>query len=200
MLYNNTMKTKPKKKPIPSLAKLRKLADRIWSLKVKSAYGHKCAVCGATDDLLNSHHIEPRTASAYLRWDPLDGISLCVTHHKYGRDAAHKSTIFFYEFLYSTRIGVLKHVKGRRRLELKADEVKRPQMEEFIQALWSDFAQYDADALGMPLGEINSRWAEARSAMRLTAWERTLLEDLSRRPASIEPVEEDLRQTQTLPS
>ena len=180
------MAIKKKKQKIPSLAKLRRLADRIWSFKVKIAYGGKCAVCGETEGL-NSHHIEPRTSNAILRWDPIDGICLCIPHHKYGKDAAHKSTIFFYEFIKERCPRVIEHIRPLRNISLKANEATREQLGRFLFNLWSEIDQPQADAWGFtsPL-EFNSKWIIARQNLTLAAWEKEFL--LSLRSLNQEPI------------
>ena len=178
------MKKQIKTKKLPSLAKLRRLADRLWSLKVKAVYNNKCAICGDPENL-NSHHIEPRTSNAVLRWDALDGISLCVTHHKYGKDAAHKSTIFFYEFIKEKVPNVIEHIKPLRHIELKANKVSREEMDKYLLQLWSNITQEQADIWGLGTKEeLDSRWIQARQSMSLTVWEKTHLENLSGLQAS----------------
>lgn len=182
------IKKKQKAKKLPSLGKLRRLADRLWSLKVKSVFGNKCAVCGASENL-NSHHIEPRTSSAIIRWDVLDGISLCVIHHKYGRDAAHKSTIFFYEFIRKKLPNVVEYIKPLRKFELKANKVDRGQMAVVLSSLWSEISQEQANVWGLGLREdLNSRWLLARQEMALTVWEKEYLQSLPAVQGSTWPV------------
>lgn len=171
------MNNAKKAKKLPSLSKLRKLADRLWSLKVKIAYGSKCAICGDVENL-NSHHIEPRTSNAVLRWEPLNGISLCVTHHKYGKDAAHKSTIFFYEFLRDQAPKVIEYIRPLRGIDTKANKVSREQMDIVLAALWTAISQEDADVWSLSKDDFNTKWMLARQEMHLTVWERTHLESL----------------------
>lgn len=169
------IKKKTKSKKLPSLSKLRRLADRLWSLKVKAVYGNQCAVCGAKESL-NSHHIEPRTANAVLRWDPLDGISLCVTHHKYGKDAAHKSSIFFYEFIKGKIPNVIEYIKPLRPIELKAGEVPRDDFVKILSSLWGEITPEAAEVWNLGTKEeLNSRWLLARQEMPLAAWEKEYL-------------------------
>jgi len=176
MIKKPTKKKKAKK--LPSLFRLRRLADRLWSLKVKAVYGSKCAVCGASE-VLNSHHIEPRTSSAVIRWDVLDGISLCVTHHKYGRDAAHKSAIFFYEFVKSKVPNVIEYIKPLRPIELKAGKVSREQMAIVLSSLWADITQEQSNVWNLGTREaLNNQWLQAREAMALTVWEKEYLQSL----------------------
>lgn len=172
------IRKKVKAKKLPSLSKLRRLCDRLWSLKVKSVFGCKCAVCGATENL-NSHHIEPRTSSAVIRWDALDGISLCVIHHKYGRDAAHKSSIFFYEFVKGLVPNVIEYIKPLRKIELKAGKVDRAQLSIVLSSLWAEISQEQSDIWNLGTrDELNDRWLKARQGMTLAVWEKEYLQSL----------------------
>lgn len=88
-----------------------KILDEIWSFAVKERDGFRCRRCGASKRL-NSHHIIKRQFKA-LRWDVDNGITLCVGHHTFGKDAAHVDEIGFlgwlkgedvnYDLLHKTR-------------------------------------------------------------------------------------------------
>jgi len=89
---NNNM---AKKKKISKLAKAkanpnskywRNKADKSWSLLIRR---NNCFVCG-TDQNLQAHHIIDRWV-LQLRHEPLNGVSLCPAHHKWGRKVSgHK--------------------------------------------------------------------------------------------------------------
>lgn len=106
-------KKKSKRKKLESLPKKRRRLMRLWTEKVHDMQGHKCAVCGkrhgAIDEdtgkasFMNAHHIEPRATCAALRYDPLNGILLCPSCHKFGRNSAHKGAIWFVTWLYRHR-------------------------------------------------------------------------------------------------
>ena len=81
--------------------KLTKKLDTAWSEAVKKRAGHKCEVCG-TSEGLNSHHIIGRT-NRTTRWDVRNGVSLCVSHHKFGRQSAHEDPLWFKEWLEDER-------------------------------------------------------------------------------------------------
>lgn len=74
-----------------------KILDMIWSFSVKERDGNVCRRCGKRDHL-NSHHVIKRMFKA-LRWDIDDGITLCVGHHTFGKDAAHVDEIGFLKWL-----------------------------------------------------------------------------------------------------
>ena len=64
--------------------------DIKWSKLVRDRDG-KCRVCGKTPpSKLDAHHIRPRGRSI-TRWDLSNGITLCVHHHVFGKDAIHNS-------------------------------------------------------------------------------------------------------------
>ena len=177
-----------KKTKLPSLAKLRRLADRIWAAKVKAAFGNKCAVCGVTESL-NSHHIEPRTSNATLRWDVLDGISLCVTHHKYGKDAAHKSTIFFYEFIKQIIPLAIEHIKPLREIQLKANDVPREELGKYLKSLWADITEEQEKVWNFSTAQdLKARWDCCREEIPLAKWEAELLQSLQKNQESTSPV------------
>ena len=92
------MKTK---RGVMNKTKLTKKLDTAWSEAVKKRAGYKCEVCGK-DMGLNSHHIVGRT-NRTLRWDVKNGVSLCVSHHKFGRQSAHEDPLWFKEWLEDER-------------------------------------------------------------------------------------------------
>jgi len=74
--------------------KERNRKDKEWSKKVKERDGNKCVICDR-EDYLHAHHIIPRERKE-LRWDIDNGISLCVSHHKYSYEiSAHKNSLKF---------------------------------------------------------------------------------------------------------
>jgi hypothetical protein len=71
-----------------------KKLDDAWSLLVKLRAGNKCEYCGKTTTL-NSHHIFSRSNRS-VRWDPINGICLCVAHHTFSsKFSAHKAPVEF---------------------------------------------------------------------------------------------------------
>lgn len=79
----------------------------LWSQAVRSRAGNKCEVCGRVHgDLnakgnpirINAHHIEDK-ANYALRFDIMNGVALCPTCHRFGQDSAHRSPIWFLEWL-----------------------------------------------------------------------------------------------------
>lgn len=107
------MPKKTKKKKLESLPRKRRRLMRMWTEKVHSLQEGRCAVCGkvhgAVDpatgkpSYMNAHHIEPRATCAALRYDPMNGILLCPSCHKFGRNSAHKGSIWFITWLYNNR-------------------------------------------------------------------------------------------------
>jgi hypothetical protein len=63
----------------PSKATLKREADKVWSEAVKVIAGHKCEMCGKTENL-NSHHVFGRRALS-TRWKLENGVCLCAGHH-----------------------------------------------------------------------------------------------------------------------
>jgi hypothetical protein len=87
-----------KRRKLEPLARIRRRLMRLWTAKVADEWGHKCAVCGS-ENLPNAHHLENRNTCRALRYDPMNGILLCPSHHKWGRDSAHKGGIWFADWL-----------------------------------------------------------------------------------------------------
>jgi predicted restriction endonuclease len=70
--------------------KLRDIADKDWSEKVKDRAGWKCELCGKIDRL-QSHHVFTRSIKA-VRWSLDNGVCLCAGHHLF---LAHKRPELF---------------------------------------------------------------------------------------------------------
>jgi hypothetical protein len=105
-------KIKVKKIKLESKAKIRRRLFKLWSQKVMLIGGNVCAVTGAvrgsinTDGkpvILDAHHLENRSTCPALRFDLLNGIALGKSAHKFGRNSAHKGTIWFAEWLRTNR-------------------------------------------------------------------------------------------------
>ena len=95
------------------ITKIKRL-DHLWSKAVKKAAGNKCEYCGAITSL-NAHHIYSRRFYS-LRWDLVNGVSLCFKHH-FG--LAHQDPITFNEWLKSRRD--LKYLKKRKNQTFNKD-------------------------------------------------------------------------------
>ena len=74
------MSSKPKKKKLPTLSRLTKLAHAAWSLLVR--YRDKaCQVCGDTEDLQAHHCLVPKGKGGSVRFFVDNGLCLCTTCH-----------------------------------------------------------------------------------------------------------------------
>lgn len=91
-------KARKKRKRLEPVARIRRRLMRLWTARVHSDWGGKCAVCGSTGTP-NAHHLENRNTCRALRYDPMNGILLCPSHHKFGKDSAHKGGIWFASWL-----------------------------------------------------------------------------------------------------
>lgn len=87
-----------KRKKLESKARIRRRLMKLWTMAVHAEYGEKCAVCGS-DSKPNAHHIESRVMFKGLRYDPMNGVLLCPTHHKFGKDSAHMAGCWFANWL-----------------------------------------------------------------------------------------------------
>ena len=75
--------------------------DKLWAEAVKLRADNKCEWCGKMSGL-NSHHIFSRS-NRTVRHDPDNGVCLCVSHHVFGNQSAHKSPVEFIEWLRNRR-------------------------------------------------------------------------------------------------
>lgn len=107
----------------PSLSRLHRLLMNAWRIKVRYDWRNVCAVCGATGKL-DCHHIEGRQL-ARLRYDPSNGILLCPTHHKFGIESAHRSGVWFTEWLQNNHPDIIRFVSTFRKqtIDLKNRDV-----------------------------------------------------------------------------
>jgi len=81
---------------------IEKKLDDAWSLAVKKAAGMKCEYCGRIDTL-NSHHVYSRSKLS-TRWDIMNGVCLCVSHHTFSSTfSAHKTPLEFTEWIIDKR-------------------------------------------------------------------------------------------------
>jgi hypothetical protein len=94
------LEAKPTIKELKEIKKLEREALIRWKKKVKDRANRFCEhpECKKTKKL-NAHHIESYSVNKGLRYDLLNGVCLCSTHHKFGRISAHKSFCFMYELL-----------------------------------------------------------------------------------------------------
>lgn len=105
-----TKNKKVKKVKLESPPKIRRRIMKLWSEKVREAHGFRCAICGLkSGEVINgkpqktdAHHIEDRRNHS-LSFDFLNGICLCVRHHKFGENAAHRSLVYFSKWLQNIR-------------------------------------------------------------------------------------------------
>jgi len=79
-----------------------KKLDDAWSLLVKLIAGNQCEYCRNTQTL-NSHHVFTRSNKS-TRWDELNGICLCASHHTLNsKFSAHGTPTIFSEWIINKR-------------------------------------------------------------------------------------------------
>lgn len=82
---------------LPPTKRLREIADRLWSVAVRSRWMYCCAVCGRQPS--EAHHLVPRQHEA-TRYDVRNGVALCSYHHKFCRDVSpHQNAAGFMKWL-----------------------------------------------------------------------------------------------------
>jgi len=96
-----------KAKQEKELKLLRRKCLFLWKARVKERAGKKCEICGKSgkEKRITGHHIESFSVNKALRYDERNGISCCVTCHKFGRFAMHKSFCATYNFMSQKRMG-----------------------------------------------------------------------------------------------
>lgn len=57
-----------------------------WAANIKAEWGHKCAICGSSENI-EAHHIIPVANSEDHKYDSRNGVALCkrchyLVHHK----------------------------------------------------------------------------------------------------------------------
>ena len=91
-------KKKLKKKKKPSITCLKRKCDHSWSRIIQLRAKNKCERCGSVS-MLNSHHILGRVIHN-LRYSLENGIALCTSCHKWGREnSAHENPVGFIHWL-----------------------------------------------------------------------------------------------------
>lgn len=94
----------PKPKTLKSARRGKKAEEKemlhMWEVLVKTRAGYKCEFpgCGKSADhyKLDAHHVFSKGTFHHLKFDPDNGLSLCVTHHQagWGKEAAHSDPGF----------------------------------------------------------------------------------------------------------
>jgi hypothetical protein len=124
---------------VKQIAKLTRLARKLWASLVKLQYNGKCAVCGSTQPPLNAHHIESYRMCKALRFDPMNGVLLCARkHHRFGYPAAHTSWIVLYMILQNA--GRIHYLRERHRD--KPPEITAKYLETVIKNLKEEIEQH----------------------------------------------------------
>ena len=91
--------------------KLRNKLDKEWKKTIHARFNNICVVdgCGKTK-YLNAHHILPKETYKKYRHDPMNGVLLCPTHHKFGKLSAHKNALWFVQWLYIHQPNIIYHL------------------------------------------------------------------------------------------
>lgn len=91
-----------KKVKVISKRKLRRIADRLWSDKIRSKNNGMCEVCKKPAN--DPHHIISRK-NLSVRWDLRNGCLLCSGCHTLNRKSAHLDPMWFVnDFLIKNRM------------------------------------------------------------------------------------------------
>ena len=104
---------------------LRRRLLRLWSEAVRRRDGCKCIYCGSTEKP-QAHHLCPKSCKdSKLRYDIMNGVTLCSLHHKYSNKiSAHKSPIIFAEWLRNNRFEQYNYVLDNYNEEIDLDNLE----------------------------------------------------------------------------
>jgi hypothetical protein len=116
------------------LRNLKRKVLRAWSIKVRNRAGNKCELsflldCG--DGSLSAHHLEDYRLCPAVRYDPECGVCTCPKHHKFSKNAVHKSFTTVYEYMTKNRPEDIEYLKIHRHDEIEwAPEVLLKKLKE----------------------------------------------------------------------
>lgn len=100
--------------------RIKETRDREWAREIKVRDGFKCVIC-SSPERPNAHHIVPREILDY-RYELDNGLTLCVTHHKFSRIiSAHNNPFGFYIWLKDNRPELYIVAAGRNREIMKSE-------------------------------------------------------------------------------
>jgi len=127
------------------LKTLRKIALKLWSQVVKKRSNYTCEICGIENGTLNAknnsinlnaHHVESKENES-LRFDIINGVALCPGCHTFSINSAHRSPVFFLDWLLNNRPEVIPHIRLNRNKtkEVNAGYWKRDDLIEHIKIL-----------------------------------------------------------------
>lgn len=74
------VKARKKVSKVKRISRLKKEADRLWSINVRERDGGRCQVTGCVKTPTFAHHIFPRRHLS-TRWDLDNGFTICWGHH-----------------------------------------------------------------------------------------------------------------------
>ncbi len=113
---------KPKKASKTRILKAKKnKALKLWKSVVKIRDKNSCAICGETN-VVQGHHLEDFRLCPSLRYAPQNGISLCVRHHKFGRDAAHRGLWTIMNYMLENRPQDIAYIGSHRNDKVDINE------------------------------------------------------------------------------
>ena len=101
-----------KKKRVKSKKTEERELDEMWKKRVKERDNYTCQICNKilTSKQSRAHHIIPRMFGRGLRWEVLNGITLCDYHHRLGVYSPHQNAVWFYGWLKANKPQQLKYI------------------------------------------------------------------------------------------
>jgi len=106
------MKSLKRKVRLEPLPKIKRRLIKLWSIKVASMNHNRCAVTGTLNGelladgrkvILDAHHIDGKECNPSLRYDPINGVLVTKSIHKFGKNSFHRSPIWSMEWLKQNR-------------------------------------------------------------------------------------------------
>lgn len=92
---------KKRKRRVTAASTRRKLLAE-WSVAVRTRDGYACVVCGASQHT-QSHHLIPKERFNEYQYEIDNGVTLCPSHHKFGKFSAHSNALWFAAWIRANR-------------------------------------------------------------------------------------------------
>jgi len=83
--------------------------DKAWRAFCVNRDNNECVIC-KRKGRLNVHHLLPKEKYPQYRHQVWNGISLCVYHHRWGKNAPHHDSIGFVAWLLNNRKGLVEFI------------------------------------------------------------------------------------------
>jgi predicted restriction endonuclease len=118
------------------LKKLKNKCLKLWSAVVKAQAGYRCFVTGCEETKkLNAHHIEDFLMNPIIRYDPRNGLCCCPGHHKFKKEAVHRSFVSVYDYMVSERAFDIGYLEAKKMEDFGPEDLTKEYLENQIKIL-----------------------------------------------------------------